>query len=208
MYIPADFEMRDPAAVAAFIAAHPLAQLVAHGAQGLVANPFPLLAVDDDTLIGHMALANDMHRIVPDGADVLAIFQGDSAYISPNWYPSKRADHKVVPTWNYACVQFHGRITFQHDAKSKIAAVGRLTQNHERETNGAQAWKMADAPKDYMAQMLAEIVAFRIDVTRTYAKSKLSQNKTADDAMGAVENLRKNGADAIADSMQAAQKTR
>ncbi|MCG3267723.1 FMN-binding negative transcriptional regulator [Yoonia sp. I 8.24] len=206
MYIPAHFQETDPSAIAAMIAAHPLAQVVAHTDQGLVANPLPLLAVNETTLVGHLALANDMHRIVPNGADVLVIFQGGDAYVSPNWYPSKSIDHKVVPTWNYETVQMHGRISFQHDMKSKIAAVGRLTKTHEQATNEAQAWKMADAPPDYMAQMLDGIVAFQIDIGRVFAKSKLSQNKSADDINGVADALHQRGDKDIAAAMLQSEK--
>lgn len=202
MYIPSHFEETDPVAVSDLIAAFPLANVVAHTSQGLVANPFPLMAIGDKKLVGHLARANDLHRIVPDGSDILAIFQGDDAYISPNWYPSKADHHKVVPTWNYACVHVHGKITFQHDTKSKIAAVGRLTQKHEKATNGLQAWKMADAPDDYMTQMLDGIVAFEIEIMRVLAKSKLSQNKPTEDIAGVARNLRARAAHEIADRMQ------
>ena len=47
--------------------------------------------------------------------------------------------------------------------------------------NGAAGWRMADAPADYMTQMLAGIVAFRITVEAVVAKSKLSQNREARD---------------------------
>ncbi len=36
---------------------------------------------------------------------------------------------------------------------------------------------MADAPKDYMDQMIENIVGFRFKVDRVSAKSKLSQNR-------------------------------
>jgi transcriptional regulator len=197
MYIPPHFEETNPAHISDLIASFPLANVVAHTADGLIANPFPLMAVGDCKLVGHLARANDLHRVLPDGEEVLAIFQGDDAYVSPNWYPSKPDHHKVVPTWNYSCVQVHGKITFQHDTKSKIAAVGRLTQKHEKATNGARAWKMSDAPNDYMAEMLEGIVAFEIEITRVLAKSKLSQNKPAEDITGVAHNLRAHGEDGI-----------
>jgi transcriptional regulator len=199
MYMPDHFLELDPMKVSACIAAFPLATVVAQTEHGLIANPFPLMAVGDKKLVGHLARANELHKILPDGSDVLAIFQGDDAYVSPNWYASKAEHHKVVPTWNYSCVHVHGKMTFQHDTKSKIAAVGRLTQKHEKATNGAQAWKMSDAPSDYMAEMLDGIVAFEIEITRVLAKSKLSQNKPAEDIAGVARNLRAHGEDGIAD---------
>lgn len=204
MYIPPHFHETDPAAIAALIEAAPLACLVAQTAQGLVANHIPVLRAPDGGLIGHVALANDMHRLLADGDPVLAVFQGADAYVSPNYYPSKAETHRAVPTWNYEVAHLHGEIRFQHDTQTKRAAVGLLTRLHERRTNGAAAWRMADAPADYMATMLDNIVAFRITVTRTLAKSKLNQNCDARDRQGVVEGLRATGPNAVADRMAAA----
>ena len=202
MYIPPHFHEIDAAEIARVTETAPLACIVAQTADGLVANHIPLLAAPDGTLIGHVALANDLHRVLGDGQDVLVIFRGDDAYISPNSYPSKAETHRHVPTWNYQVVHMHGTISFQHDAHAKRAAVGLLTRLHERRLNGDQAWRMADAPADYMAQMLDNIVAFRIKVQRTLAKSKLSQNRDARDFQGAVSALEARGEVALADSMK------
>jgi transcriptional regulator len=171
-------------------------------AEGLIANHIPLLAAPDGSLIGHVALANDMHRMVVDGQEVLAIFRGDDAYISPNFYPSKQEHHRHVPTWNYQVVHIYGEITFQHDEHTKRAAVGLLTRNHEHRLNGKDAWRMADAPVDYMQQMLGNIVAFRIKVQKTLAKSKLSQNREVRDYRGAITGLRATGKERLAERME------
>ncbi len=202
MYTPAHFKEIDAAEIAGVIAAAPLACIVAQTREGLVANHIPLLAAPDGTLIGHVALANDMHRVLDEGHEVLVIFRGDDGYISPNFYPSKAEHHRHVPTWNYQVVHVHGRVTFQHDTQTKRAAVGLLTRNHERRVNGARAWRMADAPADYMETMLGQIVAFRIAVCRVLAKSKLSQNREARDYLGAVAGLQGHGQAAMAARMQ------
>lgn len=201
MYIPPHFIEHDTAEIAAILAEAPLACLVAQTPQGLVANHIPLLATPDGRLIGHAALANDLHRLIPDGHDVLAVFRGADAYISPNTYPSKADHHRHVPTWNYQAVHIHGTISFQHDTHSKRAAVALLTRLHERRQNGPAAWKMADAPADYIDTMLAAIVAFRIDVTGVLAKSKLGQNRTPRDLQGAVDELAAQGKTSIAAKM-------
>ena len=201
MYTPPHFHEIDPGEIARVIDAAPLACIVAQTADGLVANHIPLLAAPDGTLIGHVALANDLHRVLGGGHDVLAIFRGDDAYITPNSYPSKAETHRHVPTWNYQVVHAQGTITFQHDTPAKRAAVGLLTRLHERRLNGDQAWRMADAPADYMEKMLAGIVAFRIKVQRTLAKSKLSQNRDARDLQGAIGALQTQGKDGIAAHM-------
>ena len=166
----------------------PLVTLVAHTSAGLRADHIPLLMVKD-RLIGHVALANDLHEILDLNHDVLAVFSGENAYISPNWYPSKTDTHEVVPTWNYGVVHLHGRITFYHDHKSKLVVVGQLTKVFETRTNGNVAWRMSDMPADFMEQKLHGIVTFEIQPTRILGKSKLSQNKSDADRLGAAEAL-------------------
>lgn len=201
MYVPPHFQEIDPAEIASILAEAPLACIVAQPDQWLVSNHIPLLAAPDGTLIGHVALANDMHRLIPDGHEVLAIFRGEDGYVSPNFYPSKPRHHRHVPTWNYQVVHVHGPIRFQHDTSAKRAAVGLLTRLHERRVNGAAAWRMADAPADYLQQMLDAIVAFRIAPRRTLAKSKLSQNREDEDRLGAIAGLDATGQAALARRM-------
>jgi transcriptional regulator len=203
MYVPPHFEEIEPARIRAVIDTAPLACIVAQTEAGLIANHIPLLAAPDGTLIGHVALANDMHRLLSEGHAVLAIFRGEDAYVSPNFYPSKPEHHRHVPTWNYEVVHVHGTITFQHDDHAKRAAVALLTRTQERRANGHNAWRMADAPADYMKQMLDGIVALRIAVTRTIAKSKLSQNRERRDYLGTIAGLDATGHGAMARIMEA-----
>jgi transcriptional regulator len=201
MYVPRHFQEISKDEIDAVIDSAPLACVVAQTDSGLIANHIPLLRTPDGTLIGHVALANDMHRLVVDDQEVLTIFKGGDAYVSPNFYPSKSEHHRHVPTWNYQVVHIYGRIAFQHDVQAKRAAVGLLTRHHERRLNGPRAWRMADAPADYMEQMLGNIVAFRIHVERILAKSKLSQNREARDYHGAVSGIRASGQEALAAKM-------
>lgn len=201
MYIPPHFNEIDPDQIRDITDNAPLACIVAQTDAGLIANHIPLLTGPDGTLIGHVALANDMHRLIADGQQVMAIFRGVDGYVSPNFYPSKAEHHKAVPTWNYQVVHAYGTISFQHDDHAKRAAVGLLTRMHERRVNGKGAWRMADAPADFMQGMLDGIVAFRVTVTRLLAKSKLSQNRDARDYQGAVAGLRKSGQGDLAQRM-------
>ena len=202
MYIPPHFQEISSDEISAIMEAAPLACIVAHSSEGLIANHIPLLAAPDGTLIGHVALANEMHRMVADGQDVLVIFRGEDGYVSPNFYPTKSEHHRHVPTWNYQVVHAYGEITFQHDEHAKRAAVGLLTRNHERRVSGKDAWRMVDAPGDYMQQMLGNIVAFRIKVRKTLAKSKLSQNREKRDYLGAITGLRASGQERLAELME------
>lgn len=202
MYLPPHFEETDSAEIADLLAHFPLAAIVAQTEDGLIANHVPLFMQGSDQLIGHIALANDMHRAVRDGQPVLALFRGEDAYVSPNWYPSKQVHHRHVPTWNYRVVHIEGPIRFSHDERAKRAAVGRLTKLREALANGDAAWRMADAPADYMEDMLGGIVALSISVTRILAKSKLSQNKEPGDFSNVIEEMEKRGGEGMAGDMR------
>jgi transcriptional regulator len=202
MYLPPHFKEVNNDEIRGLIEAYPLACIVAQTSEGLIANHIPILSAPDGTLIGHVALNNDMHRLVEENQEVMVIFRGDDAYVSPNYYPTKPEHHRHVPTWNYQVVHIYGNITFQHVEQPKRAAVGLLTRNHERKLNGDKAWRMADAPMDYMQQMINNIVAFRIKPSRILAKSKLSQNREERDYIGAINGLRSTGHENLATKME------
>ena len=82
----------------------------------------------------------------------VVVFQGADAYISPSWYPGKRAHGKVVPTWNYAVVHAHGIPRAIEDRAWLHALVTRLTDTHEAKQ--AAPWQVADAPAEYVDSML------------------------------------------------------
>lgn len=201
MYIPKEFKEIRTDEINRIIQTFPLACIVANTEQGLIAVHIPLIAKDNGILLGHLALENDMVDLLADGQDVLCIFKGDDAYISANYYPSKFEDHKKVPTWNYQVVHVYGNIIFHHDNKSKLAALGQLTKVQELKTNGDAAWKMSDAPKDYLYEMMEHLIAFEIKITRVLAKSKLSQNQDKKDFVNVIKELKAHGHTALAESM-------
>jgi transcriptional regulator len=192
MYLPKHFDQPDTEAIARLLVAHPLAMLAWPSADGLTAEHLPLLWDRDasdgthGTLRGHVARANPVWREAA-GSEVLAVFQGPQAYVSPSWYPSKTETAKVVPTWNYAVVHMYGRLRITEDAAWLRALVGRLTDTHE--ATRAQRWQVDDAPADYIEMMLRAIVGIEIEVTRLQGKWKVSQNRTASDRAGVASGL-------------------
>lgn len=190
MYLPAQFEQHDPAALQALMHEHPLATLVTLGADGLSADAIPLeydaTAGAHGTLRGHVARANPLWQHA-NGQPVLAVFHGPQAYVSPSWYPSKSTTHQVVPTWNYTVVQAHGSLRAVEDAPWLHALVSRLTARHE--AGRAAPWSVADAPEGYVQSLLRAIVGIEIVVTRLSGKWKVSQNRSAADRLGVAEGL-------------------
>lgn len=135
---------------------------------------------------------------------MLVVFRGEDGYISPNWYPSKADTHRQVPTWNYRAVHVHGRIRIQDDERFVRGLLARLTRRHEQQANGEQAWRMGDAPPDYLQQMLAAVVGIEILIERLEGKFKLSQNKAESDRQAAAASLEERGQPALAGQMLAA----
>ncbi|WP_112312377.1 FMN-binding negative transcriptional regulator [Pseudogemmobacter bohemicus] len=165
----------------------PLACVIARTESGPIANHLPLLRAPNAALIGHVALGNEMHRLIRPDQEVLAVFRRDDACVPPGFYPTGQEHHRHVPIWHYEVEHICGTVSVQHEDHAKRAAVGLLTCNQERRLNGENARRMADAPADYPEQMLPGIVAFRMSPTRGLAKSKLSQNRETGDCLGMVE---------------------
>jgi transcriptional regulator len=191
MYSPAAFRIDDLAELHAQIERTPLATLVTQGEQGLQASHLPLLldpdAGEQGALLGHFARANPQWRDLAAGAEVLVIFPGASAYVSPGYYPSKARDHKAVPTWNYVSVHAWGRAeTFDEPARLR-ELVGRLSAHHE--SAQAQPWSLDEAPADYLDAMLRAIVGFELPIQRIAGKRKMSQNQPAENQAGVREAL-------------------
>lgn len=196
MYQPAHFVDNDPASLAALMDAWPLAVILRHDADGLAADHVPLRwDAQQRTLRGHVARANPLWREAAaagtDGLPVLAVFRAEQAYVSPGWYPSKAATHKAVPTWNYAVAHAHGRLSAIDDAGWLRQFLGELTGRHEAAM--PKPWSMADAPEDFLAQMLAAVVGIEIRVERLEGKAKLSQNRAATDQQGVIDGMRADG---------------
>ena len=193
MYLPDHFAETRPAELNRLIAEHPLGALVVQGPTGLDANHIPFEVLPDEglhgTLIAHVARANPVWRELRDGDEALVIFRAEHAYVSPNWYPSKRELHRQVPTWNYRVVHVHGRVRVRDDERFVRGVVARLTRRHEAATGDARPWKMTDSDPAYIDDMLTRIVGIEVAIERIVGKWKLSQNKDARDRAGAADAL-------------------
>jgi transcriptional regulator len=191
MYGPAHFKEERIPVLHDAIRRLPLANLVTLGSAGLTASAVPLLLDAEDgpfgTLRGHLARPNPQARDVRTDVEALAIFMGPDAYISPNWYATKRETGKVVPTWNYVTVHAHGPIEFFDDPAALRAIVEGLTTIHEAKQ--PKPWAVDDAPADFIAAHLKGIIGFRIPITRLEGKWKMSQNRPAEDRSGVVQGL-------------------
>jgi transcriptional regulator len=197
IYQPAHFVQSNPSSWHALVRAHPLGTLITLGSDGFPeANEIPFLLTTDagspETLFGHVARANPLWHTHPPERDVLVVFKGPQAYVSPGWYATK-ADHgKVVPTWNYTVVQARGSLrVVDQDPDWLRQRLERLTDPHE--THRAQPWVVGDAPELYVSQLMRAIVGFEITINHWCGKWKVSQNQPQANRQGVVAGLQAEG---------------
>ena len=204
MYEPPLHRQDDLAAQHELIRRHPLGLLVSHGRQGLVANAIPFLvdaaASKLGTLSAHVARANGQWRDLQAAGEALVVFQGPDHYVSPSWYATKRESGKVVPTWNYVMVQARGTARVIEDEAWLRWQIAALTQSQE--SPRAAPWAVGDAPEDFVAAMVRQIVGVEIEIADISGKWKASQNRNAADRAGVMAGLTADG-DAAALAMAA-----
>jgi transcriptional regulator len=116
----------------------------------------------------HMAKNNPQWKEFFDD-EVLVVFHGPHAYVSPRWY----ADKERVPTWNYAAVHAYGVPKIISDRQAKYDSQRRLIESLDPQ------WlpKHDALRQEYVDKMLDGIVNFAIPVERLETRWKLSQNR-------------------------------
>ncbi len=182
MYIPSLNRVEDRKSINAFIHAHGFATLITTGDDGITASHLPVLFDENaNVLRSHMARANQQWKHFDNGNEVLCIFHGPHAYISPSWYEQQH----TVPTWNYAVVHVSGKPSLVDDAELKQIV---LETTAKFESPMPQPWKMSLSEEE-IAGMLKAIVGFRIAITRVEAKFKLGQNRSREDQEKMLGNL-------------------
>jgi transcriptional regulator len=178
MYLPNSFREDDPALLHDLMRRYNFAILVTQHDGAPFATHLPVLLDAQrgphGTLLAHMARANPQWRDFGAGREVLVIFQGPHAYVSPAWYEAMPS----VPTWNYATVHAYGIPQVIEDHDRLRAMLETLVDTHEAART--PPWRM-DLPADYLDRMLRAIVGFEIEITRLEGKLKLSQNRGEDD---------------------------
>jgi transcriptional regulator len=172
MYIPTAFAETDTKKLHDFIESNSFGLLVSTHAGEPFATHLPIL-LDREVgphgrLVGHMAKANPHWRDL-DGRQVLVVFSGPHAYVSPSWY---EADN-VVPTWNYVAVHAYGEARLVEDPTDLTAILTAMVAKYERPR--PKPWSL-DSAGDYFQKLVRAVVGFRIEIGRLEGKWKLNQN--------------------------------
>ena len=191
MHIPSIFVEENLENILDFIAANPLATMIAQTNNGIEACHIPLFWYDDDPqhgcLYGHFSRKNSIYLNALEDTSWLIIFHDSGHYISPNWYPSKAQTHKEVPTWNYQSVHVQSKIELIEDTDELKWILETMTA--QQEVVSDNPWSLEDAPAAYIDAMCRGIIGFKLTIDSIQAQFKLSQNKTAETITGVIKGL-------------------
>lgn len=188
MYTPKHFREDDLAVLHTLMRDYSFATLVSAQEDGVpVATQLPFVFEPEPapygTLKAHMALANPQWRTFSEERDVLVIFQGPHAYISPSWYEVELS----VPTWNYATVHAYGKPRIFTDQAELYVHLKTLIATHEAQF--AEPWPF-QLPMDYIERLMKGVVAFSLEITRLEGKFKMSQNRSENERARVAAELR------------------
>jgi len=202
MYIPRHFAFPEGAEgrLHELIEAHNFGLLVAGGedlAPEAAHLPFVLERARGPlgTLIAHVARANPIWRRFAPGREVLVVFQGPHAYVSPDWY----AAGGLVPTWNYVAVHGYGVPRLLEGETAATTALAALSDAMEAGLAPKPPWSLGQLSESARRGLVRGIVAFEIELARLEGKQKLNQNRSAEDRAGVIAALEAQGdAEALA----------
>jgi len=172
----AAFRESDTERILALVEGHPFGQLITAPDGVPYVSHLPFLLDRGDwklRLLGHMARANPQWRHFESGREVLTVFNGPHAYVSPGWYAS--AD---VQTWNYAVAHLRGVPRLVEDAAELEALLNTMIRAHKSDT--VETWRTG-LTQERQAKLFEMIVGFEIGITELQGKFKLRQNRPEED---------------------------
>ncbi len=191
MYVPKFNEEKDTSVLQALVKLNPLGAWATIVDGEIEINHIPFILHESKgefgTLVGHVARSNDIFRGYSKDVNSVVVFQGEQAYITPSWYPSKREHGKVVPTWNYTVVHAYGIPRVIEDPQWLLQHLNELTNIHESEQD--QPWRVSDAPDDFIEKLAHAVVGIEIPISKLVGKFKLGQNRPEADQLGIIEGL-------------------
>jgi transcriptional regulator len=183
MYTPSHYRIDDPEVIRAFIERHSFATLVSYADSFQVTHlPFVVEETEQLILSGHMARANPHWGCFADNPEVLVMFQGPHAYVSPSLYEEKVS----VPTWDYAVVHAYGRARMVEDVEPVLEKLIRAVDAEYLNT-----WRVL--PEEYKANMKKGIVGFEVAVYKVEAKFKMHQKSPRVDRLRIIEEFSRSG---------------
>jgi transcriptional regulator len=186
MYVPEFNRVEDNDKIDELLERYGFATVVTQKNGDILASHLPVLlerrSDDARVLRSHMARANRQWQHFAPEREVLCVFSGPHAYISPSWYKMQH----TVPTWNYAVVHVYGTASIVDDMATLREIVLDTTAKYE--SMMPEPWQVPLSQSEIEA-MLKAVVGFSIEVTRVEGKLKLGQNRSVEDQEGMLRGL-------------------
>ncbi len=179
MYVPSIYTFEDKNKILGFIQQYSFATIVTNKGDTPIATQLPFVikeSADKLILSAHFGSKNEQSKYIEDNTSLI-IFSEPHAYISPSHYENT----KNVPTWDYISVHAYGKASILREENEKLRALEEMILFYEKDYQNQ--WNQL--PQKYIAELLKDIVAFKIDVHTLQAKQKLSQNRSPKE----IENI-------------------
>lgn len=180
MYIPKAFKVTDREQLTNFIEQNSFGLLFSQVNGEPLATHLPFV-VEENSMISHFAKVNPHWQLL-DGQQVLVVFHGPHAYISPTWY---KEEH-TVPTWNYTAVHVVGKVKIVKEPARMQAILEKTIQfNEQFEPTPWQANFDAKA----ISGMMNGIVGVEVIIETIEGIWKMNQHHPVQRQQNAIEGL-------------------
>jgi transcriptional regulator len=187
MYVNPGQSFEDPSDLLATIEDYPFGTLIAP-AERLLGTHMPFVlersAGVHGELLCHTPRNDPIWKLFDGKTEMLVIFMGPYAYISPSWY----VDGAKVPTYNFKVVHAYGRPEIMAHESDVLDMLRRLVDTHERASGSG--WSFDDAPVEVIAALRPGIVPFRMRIDRLEGKIRVGQNRSVADRHAVTSGLR------------------
>lgn len=173
MYIPTIYKQENRDEIVSFIKENSFAILISQVQNKPWATHIPMYLekkLDGKMyLSGHLSKGNIQSKNFTEQENVLCIFSGPNAYISPSWY-----NHENVPTWNYSAVHVYGFVKILEGDEIRLS-LKKLIDKYEIESSNPISFETMS--ENIIQADIGGIICFEIEITEIQAVNKMSQNR-------------------------------
>ncbi len=175
MYIPKQYKSLKREDLIAFIQSNPFGQLISNSSNRIESTAIPFLIEERNEqlfLVSHLAKFNPQLNNL-NGCEVMVLFQGPHAFISPKHYTKKDS----VPTWNYQIAQLRGKISLLEKKEELVDIMKSMIDLFDQDYR--EKWEKLS--EDYMNQVMKAVTGIKIEVRSIEFAEKLSQDRSKEE---------------------------
>ncbi|MGI5308214.1 FMN-binding negative transcriptional regulator [Rheinheimera sp. WS51] len=192
MYINRMFEERRVDVMHNLIKSHPLGAITVHGSNGITADHIPLLLDTEagpyGTLTAHVARTNRFYEGVPSDQQVLVVFKGADAYVSPTWLANRKTHGRVQPSWAYAVVHAYCTMSVINGRQWMEEHLEKSVDFFEQDM--AEPWSLSEPPAEFVNQLYNHLTGIELKINSLVGKWQLMQQRLPNDRLSIANGMR------------------